>query len=670
MIATQETSVEQIGKLNGSVTAQMGIDADATAHIMDILSKGLYKHPKRAVIREYSTNAYDAQIEAGVTRPIEVTLPTAFNPTLEIRDFGVGLTQAEIETIYTQYGASTKRASNDFNGMLGLGCKSAFAYQNRFTVVSIKDGELIQVVITRNEDGTGEAIVYDPETTSEPNGTIVKIPAKRGDSFEAEAKDFYYWWKPGTVLVNGVEPKHFDPSAEGVLKLAEGMYVCKNPSTRNSYSYERIERVDADRVVMGNVMYPHEIETGLDRNSHHLVVIAPIGAVSFTPSREALQMNAPTKAYIAQTEQSFKDALVKTLQTKIEAAPTRSAAIQVVAAWKEIVPAKVVPAGGFTWRKQVIPQTVEIGKDDPYIRTLPFRKSGYHNAHNKKRAVSIEHTHSSLWIEGFTAEKVTAPQAQKARKWAEDNKVTDAQSIVMIHEIPAEIKPWLSNVISYDELKKVKLPRTHFNSVASGRIPGSYDLWTTHGSATGQQQHKSGIAADEFKDWTEPLFYTTGSYSGAYSANTAMAAIQKSKGYTLVTLRSDRVAKFLRYFPNAMDADTAISAGFDGWVKSIPTDDLLALAISQGYYSRNLRALDEGKIDDPELSKYVKLSKKDLTSITDAGRVFQTALGQTIPLPKVIDMSARYPLMNSSYKDHTYLYVNALFAARQAGKTL
>src|ERR1035437_10098491 len=79
----------------------MSIDEGALAHIMSVLTD-LYSDPEMAVIREYSTNALDAHVEAGVTRPIEVTLPSALSPYLKIRDYGTGLDVEDIRTIYSR----------------------------------------------------------------------------------------------------------------------------------------------------------------------------------------------------------------------------------------------------------------------------------------------------------------------------------------------------------------------------------------------------------------------------------------------------------------------------------------------------------------------------------------------------------------------------------------
>src|SRR3954462_183715 len=122
----------------------MGISKENMGMVMTILTD-LYSNPVLAVIREYSTNALDAQIEAGVDRPIEVTLPGPLSPFFKVRDYGDGLNEDDIRDIYSQYGTSTKRASNDVVGMLGLGCKSALTYTDQFTVTGIKNGVMTMV---------------------------------------------------------------------------------------------------------------------------------------------------------------------------------------------------------------------------------------------------------------------------------------------------------------------------------------------------------------------------------------------------------------------------------------------------------------------------------------------------------------------------------------------
>ena len=118
-----------------------GISTKDSAHLMTILRDTLYSDKVAAVLREYGANAKDAHVEAGIKdRPIEVKLPTNMEPTLEIRDYGLGLSHEQVFTVFSQYGASTKRTDNEAIGYLGIGSKSGFAYSDSFTIVSRNGG--------------------------------------------------------------------------------------------------------------------------------------------------------------------------------------------------------------------------------------------------------------------------------------------------------------------------------------------------------------------------------------------------------------------------------------------------------------------------------------------------------------------------------------------------
>src|SRR5664279_1326601 len=106
------------GTLRADLSVAMSIDPQGMAHIMGVLTN-LYSDAPLAVLREYSTNARDAHQAAGVDRPIEVSLPTALDPTLRVRDFGVGLSEQDILGIYARYGSSTKRGSDEQVGRSG-----------------------------------------------------------------------------------------------------------------------------------------------------------------------------------------------------------------------------------------------------------------------------------------------------------------------------------------------------------------------------------------------------------------------------------------------------------------------------------------------------------------------------------------------------------------------
>ena len=57
-------------------TYDVKLDASASQLIMDVLAK-LYDNPVEAAIREYVSNAYDANVEAGSTEPVHLHITRA-----------------------------------------------------------------------------------------------------------------------------------------------------------------------------------------------------------------------------------------------------------------------------------------------------------------------------------------------------------------------------------------------------------------------------------------------------------------------------------------------------------------------------------------------------------------------------------------------------------------
>ena len=122
MIATNKTHT--LVRSHDFEESEFGIDQEDISFVIDLLRNQIYSNKPLAVIREYATNAVDAHAELGKgDEPIQVTLPTQFEPTFKVRDFGTGLSDEEIKNLYTRYCKSTKRNSNAFTGQLGIGCK-------------------------------------------------------------------------------------------------------------------------------------------------------------------------------------------------------------------------------------------------------------------------------------------------------------------------------------------------------------------------------------------------------------------------------------------------------------------------------------------------------------------------------------------------------------------
>ena len=92
---------------------------EANAHVFKMLTTNIYSDTILAPIRELSTNATDATLEANSLAPFHVHLPTESEPFFSVRDFGSGMDPQVLTSFYTTMGASSKRDSNTYNGQFG-----------------------------------------------------------------------------------------------------------------------------------------------------------------------------------------------------------------------------------------------------------------------------------------------------------------------------------------------------------------------------------------------------------------------------------------------------------------------------------------------------------------------------------------------------------------------
>jgi hypothetical protein len=165
--------------------------------ILNVLSNTLYTDKVSAVLREYGCNAYDANVEAdrGMT-PIQVRLPNKLDPTVAIRDFGFGMTEEQILLTFCKLGRSTKRSSNAYTGMLGIGSKAGFAYGDSFNVTSFAQGVKTIYACVRLQGKPTLSKMYS-EPTSEPDGVEIKVPVRQPDiaEFQNKAQRVFQYFK-------------------------------------------------------------------------------------------------------------------------------------------------------------------------------------------------------------------------------------------------------------------------------------------------------------------------------------------------------------------------------------------------------------------------------------------------------------------------------------------
>ncbi len=342
-------------------TRVMGIHAEALAAVTDSMTN-LYSNPHLAVLREYSTNAWDAIIAAGSTSPVRVSLPDDLDPRLVVSDDGIGMSKDEVLTFFSQYGASNKRDVNTQIGSFGFGCKAAFAIADQFVVTAVRDYYRTVALFARNSEGIGTASIMSHEPTEAANGVEVAVPVNDTGAMCAAATTFFAAWEPGTVEVDGEEFRSL--STVGVLIGDVRLLDRKEAEEFGSSNYRT-------HVVMGNVSYPvaSSDADGCWSDSlmvyAHTYIYAGIGDVDIVPSREGLRNTDRTKAFLRAARRRFDTESVRYVEAAIAACPTWYDAARTLHQ-HQIVPCVRAARNTFTWRGHRL--DVHTSLDAPVLR--------------------------------------------------------------------------------------------------------------------------------------------------------------------------------------------------------------------------------------------------------------------------------------------------------------
>jgi DNA topoisomerase VI subunit B len=393
-IETKEATV--ISNVPVTKKRAMSIDASGMAHIMGLLTN-LYNDRELAVIREYYTNGLDAHTAAGITKAVKITLPTWDKPNYVVQDFGIGMTEDDILNVYSQYGASTGRDSNDIVGGFGLGSKSAFTIANQFTVVSTKDGIRTTALFSKTANGVYDAQIVNSLRTTESNGTLVSIPINTHIStFNNKAYKFFAFSKPGTVLVDGSEPHYALHDAQ----------CLENPNNPDMEIFLKPKQDGESYVIMGSVPYVlsnSEIQLSLSR----LNVTAsagfvrmpkyfpvPIGSVDLSPNREGLQMTDKTNDLIDSYMSFIVNDLQEIAKKEIDEVKTLEEFYEAHSRWNNIIS---VPK---KYKGEAVPNEIKL---DKLIRIIV--KTNWGNAsHTETDWLNVKVLSPRIVVTGYSSE--------------------------------------------------------------------------------------------------------------------------------------------------------------------------------------------------------------------------------------------------------------------------
>lgn len=566
--------VEITGNLVGE-TIEMDFDPEATHHLMSVLTN-LYSDRLLACIREYSTNALDANREAGVSDPIEVSLPNFASTYLTISDKGNGLSLDDLRRIYSKYGASTKRDSNEYNGMLGVGSKAGLTYTPTFTVVSVNGGMRYTVAVSLNEVGVGEMQVVGQEKTVAPSGVTIQIPIKKDDRWNVREKavEFFSWWEPGTVLLDGVEPKRRE------LSHIVG----------NIYSHDLIQ----DVIVMAGVAYPIPGERKVPEGLPSIAYFAETGEVNFSPSRESIRFDARAKRVVDQIIKDYTENFRVSLQAKVDQAGSPAEALNLARGYRT----KYSPLPmEFTYKGREVPED--------YPQDVLFR---FYTGERDVVTSKAEETFYSA-PNGGRSSRTGRPSWNY--RWLQAAKL---ENVVIITDAPVTMSPysrtkardivrqefgtitryyfynpgdgngsidnyWFkgANRISWKDITKKYAENNRANRSASSKAAGTYTMYG-----------RDGIMVERLADPGEKYLFTD--QRGIYSGKAAgMASTWLTRlGYDyLVTLPENRKKKFIRLF-GGDDFYTSVRKSYQSWVKSIPEERLDSISIARSNDSRGI----------------------------------------------------------------------------------
>ena len=313
---------------------QFRISEKNQRHIIHMLRDQIYEDKMMAPIREYCCNAFDANIEAGKGQvPIQVTIPTTTDPSWSVRDFGKGLTPLDISEIFTQYGESTKRQSNNVTGCLGIGSKSFFAYTDQFTIESWVNGQKYTFICALNEDSDAIVKCIHKKESNMSSGVRITAPIATRDIPEFRNKTYTYL--DTLLLTNSKFTITNDKKDELLLEKrysetyqddCQWWIMEEQKDSPRDLDYHH--NMGEARIIMGHVCYeidPNQLpdisgSTNQVARTPSLYIQVPLGCVSITASREGLEYNKQTIAYLTSILPKVSDSIKKVMAHHITTA--------------------------------------------------------------------------------------------------------------------------------------------------------------------------------------------------------------------------------------------------------------------------------------------------------------------------------------------------------------
>jgi hypothetical protein len=307
MIITNQT--KNIVQSSNLQSTSCSIDAEDMRYIASLLRNN-YSDTILATMREIIANA----IDVSGNKKVDVQLPTRIEPNFIVRDYGTGLSEEDMMGLYTKYGKSTKRGSNNAIGGFGIGRFAPLSYTESFIVISVNgDSKTSYSIRVDENDDTVVSRLCSESNSGEANGIYIQVPIENQhvDNFNLKFKNFSRYIQDNLNIKNDsfdyIEPEiscdvfdFFEDSSDYYYRASQ------HAECNNAY------------ILMGGIMYPVNRDDNYKNFVKGLVYKAEIGEFKLHHSREALEYNNSTVEKLKEASDKIALALKTKLKDKFD----------------------------------------------------------------------------------------------------------------------------------------------------------------------------------------------------------------------------------------------------------------------------------------------------------------------------------------------------------------
>ena len=284
------------------------IDQEDMRYIASLLRNN-YSNPLLATIREIVANALDVT----KSKKVDIQLPTQIEPNFIVRDYGCGLSEEDMLGLYTKYGKSTKRDTNEVIGGFGIGRFAPLSYTDSFIVRSVHKGHKHSYIIRVDENDDTIVSQIESEPSGESDGIYVQVGIKKDDIakfLKTFLKTFWYRRDAINLLNESWGSKNYGKAEESneIFDLYK----------ENRYWEDLSHYGDAPFVLMGGIPYTVNKSDKWSMFQNGMVYKAEIGEFKLHHSRETLEYNPQVEKALENASKKMFDKLNADLGVQME----------------------------------------------------------------------------------------------------------------------------------------------------------------------------------------------------------------------------------------------------------------------------------------------------------------------------------------------------------------